>query len=82
MSINPKLTEGKINPSLLDRSSTTYHEIIRYLEFEVEKLRKKNDDPNLTDLQTAALRGQIAENRDLLKKLQPKVDVSTDKMRA
>lgn len=76
---NPSLTSNKINQTLIDHGSTTCNEVIRYLEAEIDLLRKKNDGP-MEELETAALRGRIKENSVLLAKLRPNTKISTDKM--
>lgn len=73
---------NSINRGEIEYRSSTYQEIKRYLEEEVEFLRRKNDSTNLTEAETAALRGQIKENESLRKKLAPQQKVSTAKMRS
>jgi len=77
--LHPTLAAGRIDQNKINHSGTTAHEIIRYLEDEIETLRKKNDKP-LDEFKTAWLRGRIAENRTLLAKIKPNTDVSVENM--
>lgn len=82
MGVNQAVFKDKIDRSKMDRTSSTYHEIKRYLDSMLILLRKENDSPKLDQLATATLRGRIAENRKLLSKMEPHKDTSTTKMRA
>lgn len=42
-----------------DRTSPVWHRLRERLEKKLAELREKNDDPNLTDVETATLRGHI-----------------------
>jgi hypothetical protein len=53
-----KLTQG-------ERNTAVWAKIEQYAREKLDVLRKKNDAP-LTDLQTAQIRGRIAELKDLL----------------
>lgn len=54
-----ELTQGEYN-------SLTVAKLKRYLEARLESNRRKNDGENLDQVQTAVLRGRIAETKQLL----------------
>jgi hypothetical protein len=51
--------------TLGDRQSACWQKVSKYLEAELERLRRQNDKPALAD-DTARLRGRIAAVKDLL----------------
>lgn len=80
MKVDEKIVENRINLSKIDHSSETCHEIERYLGVELDRLRQSNDSTKLTEAETAAIRGRIKENRNILKQLRPDKVISTRKM--
>lgn len=44
---------------MTDFSSDTWHRLRKWAEAELERARLKNDAVNLSDIETAALRGEI-----------------------
>jgi hypothetical protein len=67
------MSELKIAPperfelSLGERQSPLWLRLKRHLEEQLARARATNDAPNLTEAQTAALRGEIAAIKKLLK---------------
>ncbi len=55
-----------------DRASDTYKKVSDYLESRLMSHREKNDTATLSEVDTALLRGQIREIKNLLAALQPK----------
>lgn len=49
-----------------DLASVTWRKLQRHLEAQLHRLRVKNDDPELTEAQTAIVRGAISATKNLL----------------
>lgn len=51
---------------MIDETSQTWRTVQYHLSKRLATCREKNDSPDLTDAQTATLRGEIAALKDLL----------------
>jgi hypothetical protein len=51
---------------VIDRHDPTWVSIRRHLDEEIERWRKANDNPKLSESETAAVRARIAAIKDLL----------------
>lgn len=59
-------TSNDLALTYTDVHSTTWLKVRTFLEVRLDTLRRKNDSINLTPEQTAVLRGQITELKNLL----------------
>lgn len=55
-----------------DKQSSLYAKLIRVTEKEIHRLRKSNDAKSLNEVETAYIRGRIAELNSLLRDLDRK----------
>ncbi|APB99028.1 hypothetical protein [Polynucleobacter asymbioticus] len=51
---------------MIDFTSSTWRSLVDHLHTELAILRGKNDNPKLTQEETSAIRGRIAQINDLL----------------
>lgn len=59
-------TPGYEKEGVLDDLSSTWIFIKNWAEKDLEELRRKNDNPNLNELQTQLIRGKIKKLKNLL----------------
>jgi hypothetical protein len=51
---------------MIDFNSSAWKQIAQWIEAETERVRKRNDSTELTEAQTAALRGEIRFAKKIL----------------
>lgn len=64
--MSPDLDPADLELTHSERNSMLTAKLVRCLQARLEQHRRKNDAENLTDAQTAALRGRIAELKKIL----------------
>jgi fructosamine-3-kinase len=72
---DPSIPGGSEAPRITEFHSTTWVQTKAYAEARIDELRRQNDRVGLTEAQTNAIRGAIAELQALLKQAEPKPKV-------